>query len=135
MHISYSSYLVRFFLVLTLWPQYHGQGINLVFNPFRPFLLTGCHPKCESNPCYNNGICLEWYSRYTCDCAYTPFRGWDCGRGLSLSPYFVFPGFPWHCFILNDHDTFSISNSCSEAVIYRSYLLLYAIKIVIVDLY
>jgi len=54
-------------------------------------LLAGCHPKCESNPCYNNGICVEWYSRYQCDCAYTPFRGWDCGRemGVTMQPDYM----------------------------------------------
>jgi len=45
---------------------------------------TGCHPKCESNPCFNNGICVEWYSWYQCDCAYTPFRGWNCGREMGV---------------------------------------------------
>ncbi|KAI0211781.1 Neurexin-4 [Lamellibrachia satsuma] len=49
---------------------------------------SGCHPKCDSNPCMNEGICIEWFSHYTCDCAYTPFRGWDCGRevGVNLKP-------------------------------------------------
>ena len=47
---------------------------------------AGCHAKCDSNPCMNNGICIEWYSHYQCDCAYTPYRGWVCGRGEILIP-------------------------------------------------
>jgi len=51
-------------------------------------ISAGCHPKCASNPCMNNGICIEWYSHYQCDCAYTPYRGWVCGRevGVNMQP-------------------------------------------------
>ncbi len=44
-------------------------------------VAADCHAKCDSNPCMNNGICIESYSHYFCDCAYTPYRGWVCGRG------------------------------------------------------
>lgn len=49
---------------------------------------AGCHAQCDSSPCMNNGICIEWYSHYQCDCAYTPYRGWICGRevGVNLQP-------------------------------------------------
>lgn len=51
----------------------------------------GCVPKCASNPCFNGGICVEYYSRYWCDCAYTPFRGWNCGReiGVLMQPNYM----------------------------------------------
>ena len=45
-------------------------------------LFTGCIGKCASSPCFNGGTCREKYSGYTCDCSYTPFRGWMCGRGM-----------------------------------------------------
>lgn len=41
----------------------------------------GCVGKCANQMCFNGGTCIEGYSGYTCDCAYTPFRGWNCGRG------------------------------------------------------
>ncbi|CAH1775387.1 unnamed protein product [Owenia fusiformis] len=52
---------------------------------------TGCVPKCASSPCMHNGICKEGYSHYTCDCAYTPFRGWVCGRevGVNMQPGYM----------------------------------------------
>jgi len=46
-------------------------------------LSAGCVGKCDSSPCFNGGTCIEGYSGYTCDCAYTPFRGWMCGRGMN----------------------------------------------------
>ncbi|WAR06589.1 NRX4-like protein [Mya arenaria] len=48
----------------------------------------GCVGKCASNPCFNHGTCQEGYDHYTCDCAYTPFRGWMCFRevGVNLQP-------------------------------------------------
>jgi contactin associated protein-like 2 len=54
-------------------------------------VAAGCHPKCESSPCYNGGICIEYYSHYWCDCAYTPFRGWNCGRemGVVMDPSYM----------------------------------------------
>ena len=35
----------------------------------------------------NDGICVEYYSHYWCDCAYTPYRGWVCGRGKCVVVY------------------------------------------------
>lgn len=48
-------------------------------------VAAGCHPKCASNPCFNEGVCNEFYSHYTCDCAYTPYRGWACGREVGVN--------------------------------------------------
>lgn len=45
-------------------------------------VTEGCIGKCSSNPCFNGGTCIEGYSGYTCDCSYTPWRGWMCGRGM-----------------------------------------------------
>jgi len=45
----------------------------------------GCVGKCASNPCFNLGTCREGYSHYTCDCAYTPFRGWMCFREVGVN--------------------------------------------------
>ncbi|XP_029633411.1 neurexin-4 [Octopus sinensis] len=51
----------------------------------------GCVGKCMSNPCFNGGTCYEGYSHYTCDCSYTPFRGWMCGRevGANMLPNYM----------------------------------------------
>lgn len=48
----------------------------------------GCIGKCASNPCFNQATCKEGYDRYTCDCAYTPFRGYMCFRevGVNMQP-------------------------------------------------
>ena len=51
--------------------------------------VPGCVGKCASNPCFNGGTCREGYSRYTCDCSYTPWRGWNCGRGAYLLRLFL----------------------------------------------
>jgi len=39
----------------------------------------------------NEGICVEYYSHYWCDCAYTPYRGWVCGRevGVNMQPDYM----------------------------------------------
>ncbi|XP_074652127.1 neurexin-4-like isoform X2 [Tubulanus polymorphus] len=44
----------------------------------------GCVAKCSSNPCINNGDCWEGYSDYYCDCTYTPYRGYICGREVGV---------------------------------------------------
>ncbi|ESO94302.1 hypothetical protein LOTGIDRAFT_118711, partial [Lottia gigantea] len=46
---------------------------------------VGCVGKCSSSPCFNGGTCREGYSGYTCDCSYTPFRGWMCGREVGVN--------------------------------------------------
>lgn len=67
-----------------------GLRINGVFQDLRGFVyreeviygvLEGCVGKCVNQMCFNGGICIEGYSGYICDCAYTFFRGWNCGRG------------------------------------------------------
>ena len=45
----------------------------------------GCVGKCASNPCFHGGTCREGYNRYTCDCSYTPWRGWNCGREVGVN--------------------------------------------------
>ncbi|XP_041371694.1 neurexin-4-like [Gigantopelta aegis] len=48
-------------------------------------VTLGCIGKCASSPCFNGGTCREKYSGYTCDCSYTPFRGWMCGREVGVN--------------------------------------------------
>lgn len=43
---------------------------------------VGCVGKCDSNPCLNNGKCLEFYDTYGCDCTFTPFRGPICSTEI-----------------------------------------------------
>lgn len=42
---------------------------------------VGCVGKCASNPCLNNGTCIDRYSSYTCDCRWTSFKGPICADG------------------------------------------------------
>ncbi|GBP09577.1 Neurexin-4 [Eumeta japonica] len=51
-------------------------------------ISEGCHGKCSSNPCLNNGTCLEGYDSYTCDCRWTSFKGPICADeiGVNLRP-------------------------------------------------
>lgn len=58
---------------------------------FQYGLAEGCVGKCSSNPCFHGGTCIEGYSGYTCDCSYTPWRGWMCGRevGVNLQKHFM----------------------------------------------
>ncbi|XP_059162405.1 neurexin-4-like [Physella acuta] len=46
---------------------------------------AGCVGKCASSPCFNGGTCREGYDRYRCDCSYTPWRGWNCGREVGVN--------------------------------------------------
>ncbi|CAL1542707.1 unnamed protein product [Lymnaea stagnalis] len=46
---------------------------------------AGCVGKCASSPCFNQGTCREGYDRYRCDCSYTPWRGWNCGREVGVN--------------------------------------------------
>ncbi|KAG7307721.1 hypothetical protein JYU34_006292, partial [Plutella xylostella] len=58
--------------------QYAGQyGISL-----------GCHGRCASSPCLNNGTCLEGYDSYSCDCRWTAFKGPICADeiGVNMRP-------------------------------------------------
>lgn len=41
----------------------------------------GCIGKCASNPCLNNGTCIDGYSSYTCDCRWSSFKGPICADG------------------------------------------------------
>ena len=34
----------------------------------------GCVGKCDSSPCFNNGVCEERYDSFWCDCTFTAFR-------------------------------------------------------------
>ncbi|XP_074114384.1 neurexin-4 isoform X3 [Cotesia typhae] len=48
----------------------------------------GCVGKCASNPCLNNGTCIEAYDKYECNCRFTAFKGPICADeiGVNLSP-------------------------------------------------
>ncbi|GFS11692.1 contactin-associated protein 2 [Elysia marginata] len=46
---------------------------------------AGCVGKCASNPCFHQGTCREGYDSYKCDCSYTPWRGWNCGREVGVN--------------------------------------------------
>lgn len=46
---------------------------------------TGCSGRCESNPCLNNGTCIERYSSYTCDCQWTAFKGAICADEIGVN--------------------------------------------------
>ncbi|KAI1289291.1 Neurexin-4 [Halotydeus destructor] len=48
-------------------------------------VTTGCSGKCESNPCLNNGTCIDGYSSYTCDCQWTAFKGPICADEIGVN--------------------------------------------------
>ncbi|XP_067118994.1 neurexin-4 isoform X3 [Centruroides vittatus] len=48
-------------------------------------ISPGCVGKCMSNPCLNNGTCLEGYSGYTCDCQWTAFKGPICADEIGVT--------------------------------------------------
>ncbi len=66
--------------------QVNGRIIDLVAIANRGLygILPGCIGKCSSNPCLNGGICHEMYSKYDCDCTFTPFRGPICGTEIGV---------------------------------------------------
>ncbi|XP_036402480.1 neurexin-1a isoform X19 [Megalops cyprinoides] len=43
--------------------------------------------QCLSNPCQNNGVCREGWSRYVCDCSGTGFLGRSCERDATILSY------------------------------------------------
>ncbi|CAG7823734.1 unnamed protein product [Allacma fusca] len=45
----------------------------------------GCHGKCDSGPCLNNGTCYEGYDHYTCDCRFTGFKGPICADEIGVN--------------------------------------------------
>ena len=60
-------------------------AVDICWNKYSAMsFISDCIGKCSSNPCFNGGTCYEGYSSYTCDCSYTPFRGWMCGRGKTF---------------------------------------------------
>ncbi|XP_012266909.1 neurexin-4 isoform X2 [Athalia rosae] len=46
---------------------------------------TDCVGRCESNPCLNNGTCLERFDGYTCDCRWTAFKGPICADEIGVN--------------------------------------------------
>ncbi|XP_013164723.1 PREDICTED: neurexin-4 isoform X1 [Papilio xuthus] len=68
----------------------NGRPVDLVSYARRGLygVSEGCHGKCESSPCLNNGTCLERYDGYTCDCRWTAFKGPICADeiGVNLRP-------------------------------------------------
>ena len=67
------------------------QGQNIKFEDplinFKDNLLgvkRGCHGSCDSQPCQNNGVCLEHYANYSCNCSATAFKGRTCNEDVSV---------------------------------------------------
>ncbi|CAG0922962.1 unnamed protein product [Notodromas monacha] len=48
-------------------------------------VTSGCIGKCDSNPCLNNGTCLEGYDKYICDCQWTAFKGPICADEIGVN--------------------------------------------------
>lgn len=48
-------------------------------------LVSGCHGKCEKNPCLNKGVCKEGYSSFICDCQWTAYKGPICADEIGAN--------------------------------------------------
>ncbi|KMY99176.1 neurexin-4 isoform X1 [Drosophila simulans] len=48
-------------------------------------ISTGCVGRCESNPCLNNGTCIERYDGYSCDCRWSAFKGPICADEIGVN--------------------------------------------------
>ncbi|KAJ9588639.1 hypothetical protein L9F63_018073, partial [Diploptera punctata] len=78
----------------------NGQLVDLRSHAERGLygVTPGCVGKCESNPCLNNGTCLEGYDSFKCNCRWTAFKGPICADeiGVNMRPEsiikYVFPG-------------------------------------------
>ncbi|PSN48824.1 Neurexin-4 [Blattella germanica] len=68
----------------------NGQLVNLRSYADRGLygISPGCLGKCDSNPCLNNGTCLEGYDSFKCDCRWTAFKGPICADeiGVNMRP-------------------------------------------------
>ena len=78
--VSYTDGFVGCLRGLTV----NGAAIDLVsyVNEYVYGVSIGCVGKCASNPCLNNGVCIEMYSTFKCDCTFTPFRGPICSTEI-----------------------------------------------------
>ena len=65
-----------------MWSTVHHRNVYL--GPLYG-VSVGCHGKCASSPCLNNGTCIEGYSDYTCNCRWTAFKGPICADGERCS--------------------------------------------------
>ncbi|XP_065217760.1 neurexin-4 isoform X3 [Planococcus citri] len=48
-------------------------------------ISLGCVGKCASNPCLNNGTCIDGYEDYHCDCRWTSFKGPICADEIGVT--------------------------------------------------
>lgn len=72
----------------------NGVQVELVKYARQGFygISEGCVGKCQSNPCLNNGTCIEKYNGYTCDCQWTAFKGPICADDIGVnlrSDYYI----------------------------------------------
>ncbi|XP_064173745.1 neurexin-1a-like isoform X16 [Anguilla rostrata] len=53
----------------------------------KPSCTKEAPKQCLSNPCQNNGVCREGWSRYVCDCSGTGYLGRSCERDATILSY------------------------------------------------
>ena len=39
--------------------------------------------ECQSNPCYNRGLCIDGFNNFTCDCTHTGYMGRLCDTDVN----------------------------------------------------
>ena len=58
----------------------NGQFVDITSKTAKGVEI-GCVGMCSDDQCLNEGVCEEFYDRFECQCADTPFEGEYCSEG------------------------------------------------------
>ncbi|XP_072034766.1 neurexin-4-like isoform X2 [Amphiura filiformis] len=59
----------------------NGEFVDLT-SKIAQGVIMGCIGKCTEDKCFNGGVCEEFYDRFMCQCAGTPFEGEFCSEEI-----------------------------------------------------
>ncbi|XP_070535505.1 contactin-associated protein-like 2 isoform X2 [Ptychodera flava] len=64
----------------------NGKVMDLAGKAYYTYgVSAGCTGRCDSDPCFNDGICIEEYSGYKCNCTATAFGGPICSTEVGTN--------------------------------------------------